>query len=245
MPEDFFGPAVAATYDERVKDMFDPGKVRATVELLAELAESGPVLEFGIGTGRIALPLTQRGVRVIGIDLSEAMVEQMRDKPGGAEIPVAIGDFAATRVDGQFTLVYLVFNTINNLITQDEQVACFANASRHLLPGGYFVIEVGVPKLQRLAPGQTVVPFSVTDEHLGFDEYDTPNQGLISHHYYRHDDGRFERRSWPFRYVWPAELDLMARLADMTLVSRWASWQREEFTADSPSHISVWQLPSR
>lgn len=241
MPEDIFGPEVAASYDKNVAAMFEPSKVNATVDLLQELAGDGPVLEFGIGTGRIALPLTERGVWVTGIDLSTAMVEQMRAKTGGDQIDVAIGDFATTRVDGQFTLVYLVFNTINNLTTQDDQVACFVNAARHLAPGGRFVIEVGVPKLRGLAAGQTILPFSLTAEHMGFDEYDVLNQGLVSHHFYRGDDGRFERRSFPFRYVWPAELDLMARLAGMSREARWAGWQREEFTADSPAHVSVWQ----
>ncbi len=173
-------------------------------------------LELGIGTGRIALPLAARGVRVHGIDLSPDMVAQLRRKPGGEDIAVAIGDFATATVDARFSLVYLVFNTIMNLISQDAQVACFQNAAAHLEPGGRFVIEVGVPDLQRLPRGEVYRPFAVTPDHLGFDEYDVLNQGLVSHHYAIGGD-RVEKISMPFRYVWPAELDLMARLAGMRL----------------------------
>jgi SAM-dependent methyltransferase len=220
--------------------MFAPSVVDPAVDFLAGLAGEGDALEFGIGTGRIALPLAQRGVRVKGIDLSEAMVERLRAKPGGAEIQVEIGDFATTTIAGSFTLAYLVFNTINNLTTQDAQVACFENAAAHLEPGGCFVIEVGVPSLQRLPPGETVRPFRVTPTRLGFDEYDIAAQGLISHHF-RVVGDRLEARSIPFRYVWPAELDLMARIAGMTLRERWSGWEREPFTSESTKHISVWE----
>ena len=220
--------------------MFTPAVVEPTVDFLAELAGDGPVLEFGIGTGRIALPLRQRGIDVHGVDLSEAMAAQLRDKPGGDEIPVTIGDFATARVDQRFTLVYLVFNTINNLTTQDEQVECFVNAARHLRPGGRFVVEVGVPSLQRLPPGETVRAFTVTPTRLGFDEYDVVNQGLVSHHYWIEDD-TLRELSVPFRYVWPSELDLMARVAGMRLRDRWADWARAPFTAESRKHVSVWE----
>jgi SAM-dependent methyltransferase len=220
--------------------MFDPAVVEPVVDFLAELAGEGAALEFGIGTGRIALPLAKRGVRVRGIDLSEAMVAQLRAKPGAEDILAAIGDFAATTVDGTFALVYLVFNTIMNLTTQDEQVACFRNAAAHLEPGGCFVIEVGVPGLQRLPPGETVRAFTVTPTRLGFDEYDVVKQGLVSHHYWI-EDGRLENVSMPFRYVWPSELDLMARLAGMTLRERWSGWKREPFTSESTKHVSVWE----
>jgi SAM-dependent methyltransferase len=180
---------------------------------------------------------------VSGIDFSQAMVERLRAKPGGTELEVAIGDFATTRVEGRFALVYLVFNTINNLTTQPEQVACFQNAAAHLVAGGCFVVEVSVPALNRLGAGESRHLYEVTDSHVGIDEYDPVAQGLISHHYTRREDGRFELRSIPFRYVWPAELDLMARLAGLTLVERWAGWSREPFTAQSPSHVSVWQKP--
>jgi SAM-dependent methyltransferase len=222
--------------------MFSPEVLEPTVDLLAELAGGGRALELGIGTGRVALPLAERGVEVHGIDLSRAMVAKLREKPGGDRIPVEIGDFASTRVDGTFTLAYLVFNTINNLTTQPEQVACFRNAAAHLEPGGCFLIEVGVPQLRRLPPGETFHVFAASETHWGFDEYDVANQGLVSHHFTLHD-GEIVRRSIPFRYVWPAELDLMARLAGMTLRDRWSGWRREPFTSESRKHVSVWEKP--
>jgi SAM-dependent methyltransferase len=242
MPIDHFGEQVAARYDESSADMFDPSVVDPVADFLAGLAGDGAALELGIGTGRVALPLARRGVRVHGIDLSEAMVARLRAKPGAERIGVTVGDFATTTVEGRFTLAYLVFNTIGNLTTQEEQIACFQNAAAHLEPGGCFVIEVGVPQLQRLPPGETVRAFSLTPTHLGFDEYDVASQGLISHHY-SIVDGRLEASSLPFRYVWPAELDLMARLAGMTLRERWGGWKREPFTSDSTSHVSVWKRP--
>jgi Methyltransferase domain len=240
MPKDYFGEQVAQRYDESSADMFDPAVIDPAVDFLAGLAGQGAALEFGIGTGRIALPLARRGIRVHGIDLSEAMVARLRAKPGGERIGVAIGDFATTTVDGRFSLAYLVFNTIGNLTTQDAQVACFQNAAAHLEPAGCFVIEVGVPELQRLPPGETVRPFNVSPTRLGFDEYDVVSQGLISHHYIV-VDGRLEVFSIPFRFVWPAELDLMARLAGMRLRERWSGWRREPFTSDSAKHVSVWE----
>ena len=239
MPEDYFGERVAARYDEDA-EMFDPAVVDPVVDFLADLAGDGAALELGIGTGRIALPLARRGVRVHGIDLSAAMVERLQAKPGAEHIEVAIGDFATTKVDGTFTLADLVFNTIMNLTSQDEQVACFQNVASHLEPGGCFVIEVGLPDLQRLPPGETFRPFRVTPTRLGFDEYDVVSQGLISHHY-AIVDGTWEVNSVPFRYVWPAELDLMARLAGMRLRERWSGWQREPFTSGSTEHVSVWE----
>ena len=213
------------------------------VDFLAALAGDGGALELAIGTGRVALPLAERGVRVAGIELSPDMLAQLRVKPGADAIEVALGDMTTTRVDRSFRLVYLVFNTINNVTTQDAQVACFANAAAHLEPGGCFVIEVGVPSLQRLPPGETVRPFTLTPERLGFDEYDVVNQGLISHHYWATGDGTFRSLSVPFRYVWPAELDLMARIAGMRLRDRWSDWTGSPFTADSRKHVSVWQKP--
>lgn len=236
MPDDHFGEETAARYDSAVAGMFEPGVLDRTVGFLAALAGDGPVLELGIGTGRVALPLAERGVRVAGIDLSGAMVRRLREKPGGADLDVTIGDFATATVEGTFGLAYLVFNTIMNLTTQDEQVACFRNAARHLTPGGRFVVEVMVPRLRSLPPGERFHPFTVEPGYAGIDEYDVVTQGLVSHHY--RDDGA--RRSIPFRYVWPAELDLMARLAGMTLRERWAGWDRAPFTEDSYSHVSVW-----
>ena len=238
----YFGEDVADRYDERSDDPAEVALVRRTVDLLAELADGGPALELGIGTGRVALPLAQRGVAVHGIDLSRAMVKRLRAKPGGADLPVTIGDFATTRVGDGFSLVYLVFNTIMNLTSQDAQVACFANAATHLRPGGCFLVEVGVPDLQRLPPGETVRPFHVGPDRWGFDEYDVANQGLVSHHLRISPEGA-TRRSIPFRYVWPAELDLMARMAGMHLESRWDGWERAPFTSHSRAHVSVWRKP--
>jgi len=241
VPRDYFGEDVAAHYDDP-DEMSEPAAIDPVVDFIVGLAGGGAALELGIGTGRIALPLSQRGIRVHGVDLSEAMVARLRAKPGAEEIGVTIGDFATTTVDGTFSLAYLVFNTINNLTTQDEQVACFQNVGAHLEPGGCFVIEVGVPALQRLPPGETVRPFTVTRTRLGFDEYDVVSQRLISHHYWLVDD-KLEGLSMPFRYVWPSELDLMARLAGMTLRERWKDWRREPFTAESTKHVSVWEKP--
>jgi SAM-dependent methyltransferase len=243
MPENHFGERAAQRYDESSAEMFTPAAVDPVVDFLAGLAGDGAALELGIGTGRIALPLAQRGVPVHGIDLSEAMVARLRAKPGAERVGVTVGDFATTTVDGSFSVAYLVFNTINNLTSQDEQVACFQNVAAHLGPGGCFVIEVGVPALQRLPPGETVRAFTVSATRLGFDEYDVASQGLISHHY-TVVDGELEVVSMPFRYVWPAELDLMARLAGMRLRERWSGWRREPFTSDSDSHVSVWEKPA-
>jgi SAM-dependent methyltransferase len=243
MPEDHFGERVAARYDESSAEMFEPAVVDPAVDFLAGLAGDGAALELGIGTGRIALPLSRRGVPVHGIDLSAAMVARLRAKPGSTRIGVTIGDFATTTVDGLFSVAYLVFNTIMNLTSQDEQVACFQNVAAHLEPGGCFVIEVGVPGLQRLPPGETVQAFAVTPTYLGFDEVDVVNQGLVSHHY-RVVDGRLELDSVPFRYVWPAELDLMARLAGLRLRERWGGWRREPFGSESRQHVSVWEKPA-
>jgi SAM-dependent methyltransferase len=240
MPEDHFGEEVAARYDSSAADMFDPAVLDPAVDLLAELAGDGSALELGIGTGRVALPLSERGVRVCGIDLSEAMVARLREKPGAERIEVAIGDFASTRVDGAFSLAYVVFNTIGNLTTQDAQVACFRNVAAHLQPGGCFVIELGVPGLRTLPPGERYQVFDFGEAHIGIDEYDVETQGLISHHF-SFRDGTWKLVSMPFRYVWPAELDLMALLAGMTLRERWSGWNREPFTSESTKHVSVWE----
>jgi SAM-dependent methyltransferase len=240
VPENHFGEGVAERYDEDVSDLFDPSVVEPAVTFLADLAGDGAALELGIGTGRVALPLSQAGVPVHGIDLSAAMLDQLRAKPETERITLTVGDFAHQRVPGTFAVAYLVFNTIMNLTTQDDQVACFRNVARHLAPGGQFVVEVGVPDLQRLPPGESVRPFAISPTKLGFDEYDLVNQGLVSHHF-RIEDGHLDARSIPFRYVWPAELDLMARLAGMTLRERWSDWHRRPFTADSRQHVSVWE----
>ena len=239
----YFDERVAARYDKSSAEMFDPAVVDPVVDLLVELAGSGRALELGIGTGRIALPLVQRGVPVHGIELSKAMAARLHAKPGGEDIDVTIGDFATTTLDETFSLAYLVFNTIMNLTTQAAQVACFRNVAAHLEYGGCFVIEVGVPELQRLSPGETVRAFLVSETRWGFDEYDIAIQGLTSHHF-EIVDGSLERVSIPFRYIWPSELDLMAQLAGMRLRERWSGWKREPFTSDSRKHVSVWEKPA-
>jgi len=229
---DWFAGAVADHYDEDTTHL----PVDLVVDALVELARGGAALELAIGTGRIALPLAQRGLPVSGIELSPDMVAQLRRKPGGSEIPVELGDMATTRVDGSFALVYLIRNTILNLTTQDAQVACFANAAAHLEPGGCFVVEVVVPNTRPLEV------FDLSDTHVGVDEYDADTQRLVSHHF-RLRDGSWERLSVPFRAASPGELDLMARLAGMQLRERWSDWTREPFTAASASHVSVWEKP--
>ncbi len=236
----YFDEQIASSYDESSAEMFEPAVIRETVDFLAEMANKGPALELGIGTGRVAIPLVERGVPVHGIDLSTAMVTRMHAKPGGEQIETTIGDFATTSIEGTFSLAYLVFNTIMNLTTQEAQVTCFRNVAAHLQSGGCFVIEVSVPDLQRLPAGEAFRPFRVDEDRLGFDEYNTANQSLISHHF-RLIDRKWERFSIPFRYVWPSELDLMAELAGMRLRERWADWNREPFTSDSRKHISVWE----
>jgi SAM-dependent methyltransferase len=241
VPKDYFDDRIAKRCETYWPELFEPGVIDPVVNFLADLAGTGAALELGIGTGRIALPLSQRGVRVHGIDLSPAMVAQLRAKPGTEDIEVTIGDFATTSVDGGFKLAYLVRNTIMNLTSQDEQIACFRNVAAQLEAGGSFVIEVIVPALRQLPPGETVRAFTVTPTHLGFDEYvDLAAQISFSHHYWV-IDGQLETFSAPFRYVWPSELDLMARLAGMTLRERWSDWNREPFTSESRTHVSVWE----
>ncbi|HEX6422609.1 MAG TPA: class I SAM-dependent methyltransferase [Acidimicrobiales bacterium] len=241
MPLDHFDEDVAARYDHSAASMFDADVLEPSVDVLAELAGDGAALELAIGTGRVALPLAARGVPVSGIDLSTAMVDRLRSKDGAQRIDVTIGDMAATRVRGSFRLVYLVFNTIGNLTTQDQQVACFANAAAHLEPDGRFVIEVGVPDLRRLPPGEDARVFAHAPGYVGYDRYtDLVAQQATSHHFVADGTGVREFRT-PFRYVWPSELDLMARLAGMTLRDRWAGWDRSPFTGESASHVSVWE----
>jgi SAM-dependent methyltransferase len=228
---DFFAGDVAARYDESTAGM----PVEPVVDFLFPFAGGG-ALEFAIGTGRIAVPLAARGVRVEGIDFSPDMIAQLRRKTD--EIPVAIGDMSATRLEGTFSLVYVVFNSIFNLRTQEQQVACFENAAAQLEPGGSFVVELMVPELQRLPRGDRFLLFDASPEHVGFDEYDLVTQELTSHHY---APRRGDYSITPGRYIWPAELDLMARLAGMKLQERWADWDRSPFTAESTKHVSVWQ----
>jgi cyclopropane fatty-acyl-phospholipid synthase-like methyltransferase len=240
MAESHFDEWIAERFHLLWPELFEPGVVEPAVELLADLAGTGSALEFGIGTGRIAVPLSHRGVRVQGIELSAAMVAQLRAQHDTSNIDVTIGDFATTKVDGSFSLVYLLRNTITNLITQDEQVEAFRNAAAHLESGGRFVIENYVPELRRLPAGETIHVFTATPTHLGFENYDTANQTAISHHYWV-IDGQLKQFSTTHRYVWPAELDLMARMAGLILAYRWGGWDRDAFTGDSRSHISVWE----
>jgi len=238
VPENHFDEKVAADYDTSTAAMFEAAVLDPAVTLLSALAEGGPALEFG--TGRVALPLGERGVEIHGIELSHAMAKQLRDKPGGDRIPLTFGDFAHTRVDRSFALVYLVFNTIMNLTHQDQQVACFVNAATHLRPGRRFVVEVMVPDLRGLPPGETVQPFDVNETHIGFDEYtDLTRQQVTSHHHWPTTDR--PPMATPLRYVWPSELDLMARLANLELEHRWSDWQGSPFTGDSTAHVSAWR----
>jgi SAM-dependent methyltransferase len=240
MPDALFDEWIAQRYATLWPELFDPAVVDPAVSFLADLAGSGAALELGIGTGRIALPLSRRGVRVHGIELSAAMVAQLRAQPGGTGIGVTVGDLASATVGATFRLVYLLRNAITNLTTQDEQVDAFRNAAAHLEPGGCLVIENYVPELQRLPPGETTHVFTATPTHLGFEEYDLAAQVAVSHHYWV-IDGELKTFSSPHRYVWPAELDLMARLAGLTLRERWSDWHREPFTGESRGHISVWE----
>ncbi|WP_039797994.1 class I SAM-dependent methyltransferase [Nocardia araoensis] len=240
--DEYFGEQVAGTYDESSAAMFDPGVVNPAVNFLARAAEEGPTLEFGVGTGRIALPLAARGVPVHGIDSSAAMVGRLRAKAGGDEIAVTVGDFASTRLTSRFSLVYLVFNTIMNVTTQAGQVACFRNAAAHLRPGGRFVVEVMMPELRRLEPGGSAVLFQRGSSKWAYDDYDIATQTMSSN-YIEVVEGRGSYRSVPFRYVWPAELDLMAEIAGLRLSERWDGWTREPFTSESRGHVSVWEKP--
>jgi SAM-dependent methyltransferase len=235
MPETRFDEWIAQRYAQLWPELFDPAVVDPAVDFLAALADDGAALEFGIGTGRLALPLRRRGVPVHGIELSPAMARQL-----DASVDVTIGDYAKTLIDQRFRLVYLVRNTITNLTTQNEQVDAFSNAARHLDPGGCFVVENYVPELQRLPPGQTRHVFTATPTHVAFEEYDTAAQIAHSHHYWV-IDGELKTFSSPHRYVWPAELDLMARIAGMRLRERWSTWNRDPFTGESRSHVSVWE----
>ncbi|MGY0460087.1 class I SAM-dependent methyltransferase [Kitasatospora sp. cg17-2] len=233
----------ALSYDTPGAGMFAPAVLGPTVDRLVELAEGGRALEFAIGTGRVALPLAARGVPVSGIELSNPMLDRLRAKADGATIPVVVGDMATARVPGSFQLVYLVYNTISNLLTQAEQVACFRNAASHLAPGGRFVVELWVPELRKLPPGQQAVVWESAAGYVGLDTYDVLRQQVVSHHFRFDAEGGREARMFrsPHRYIWPAELDLMAELAGMTLESRHADWVGGEFTAESRSHVSVYR----
>jgi len=235
-----FDERIAQHYETLWPELFDPAFVEPTLDFLADLAGTGAALEFGIGTGRIALPLSCRGVRVHGIELSPAMITQLHTQAGAEKIGVTLGDFATATVEGTFSVVYLLRNTITNLTSQNEQVECFRNAATHLEPGGTFVIENYVPELRRIPPDENTHVFTATPTHIGVGEYDVVNQIEVSRHWWL-VDGDLKTFSSPHRYVWPSELDLMSQLAGMALRERWSGWHREPFTAESRSHVSVWE----
>jgi SAM-dependent methyltransferase len=243
MPETFFDEWIAKRYQMLWPELYEPDLLDAAVDFIADIAGSGPILEFGIGTGRLALPLSRRGIRVAGIELSPAMATQLQLQEAASDIDVIVGDFATAQVGETFTLVYLVRNTITNLTTQDEQVECFRNAALHLKPGGLFVIENYIPELRRLPPGEKMHVFKATPTHIGVGEYDVVNQIEISRHWWVIEE-QLKTLSSSHRYVWPSELDLMARLAGMTLRERWRDWRSGLFTSESRSHISVWETPA-
>ena len=240
--DDLWEAETAQSYDTPGAGMFAPEALGPAVDRLAELAGDGRALEFAIGTGRVAVPLAERGTRVVGIELSRAMIDQLRTKVDEATIPVVQGDMATARAPGEFTLVYLVYNTISNLLTQAAQVACFRNAARHLPPGGRFVIELWVPELRKLPPGQQATVFSAEPGYIGLDTYDVLNQRVLSHHFTFGSSREARVSRSPHRYIWPAELDLMAQLAGLELESRHGDWAGGEFTAESRSHVSIYRL---
>ncbi|MCK0110576.1 class I SAM-dependent methyltransferase [Ornithinimicrobium sp. F0845] len=244
--DELWDARAAAAYDTPGTDMFAPEVLEPTVERLVELASGGAALEFAVGTGRVAIPLVERGVPVTGIEFSAPMIARLREKVDAQKLPVVQGDMATTRVDGEFSLVFLVFNTIANLLTQDEQVECFRNAAAHLRPGGRFVVELWVPDLRGASRTAAAQVFTVADGYVGLDVIDTVDQRVVSHHFRFDQDPADRRRATvgrtPHRYIWPSELDLMARLAGMELESRHADWSGNDFTAHSGSHVSVYRL---
>jgi SAM-dependent methyltransferase len=235
--------ATAQAYDADLEERGSPEVVGATVDRLVALAQGGPALELAIGTGRIGVPLAERGVAVTGIELSEPMVAELRRKVGPEQLPVVVGDMAHVRVPGAFSLVYLVFNTISNLLEQSEQVACFRNAAAHLRPGGRFVVELGVPDLRRLPSDRDAAIFSAGDGRIGLDTYEVVTQHLVSHHFRFGEGTQAQLFRSRHRYAWPAELDLMGQLAGLELEHRWAGWAEEPFTDRSESHVSVYRRP--
>jgi SAM-dependent methyltransferase len=242
--EEIWDVDAAQRYDTPGVGMFAPEVLGPTVDRLAEYAGSGRALEFAIGTGRVAVPLAERGVPVTGIELSGPMIDQLRGKVDQERIPVVVGDMATARAPGEYTLVYLVFNTISNLLTQAEQVACFQNAARHLTPGGRFVIELWVPELRKLPPGQHATVWQSEPGYIGLDTYDVAQQQIVSHHFHFGGGTQAQLFRSPHRYIWPAELDLMAQLAGFQLESRHADWAGTAFTAESRSHVSVYRIPN-
>ena len=243
MGSNTWGEKVAAAYDAASAFMFDPEVLDPAVNLLETLAEGGPVLELAIGTGRVALPLSRKGIKVHGIELSPHMVEELRKKPGADAIAVTIGDMTAARAPDQYTLVYLVWNAIMNVTTQAEQTAVFRNAADHLKPGGRFVIEVMVPQLRRVPPGEVARVFQMEPDHVGIDTYDDLVGQIASSHHWMVVNGRLVHHAAPYRYVWPSELDLMAQIAGLELEDRWSDWRRHPFTSESGFQVAVFKRP--
>jgi SAM-dependent methyltransferase len=243
MHQEIWNAETAARYDTPGTGMFAADVLQPTVDRLTELAAGGRALEFAIGTGRVAIPLAERGVPVTGIELSQPMIDRLRTKADDAAIPVIAGDMATARAPGEYTLAYLVYNTISNLLTQSGQVACFRNAARHLTPGGRFVIELWVPELRKLPPGQQAVVWQTDPGYIGLDTYDVLHQHAVSHHFRFDESGQTRLFRSQHRYIWPAELDLMAQLAGFELETRHADWLGTEFTAESRSHVSVYRIP--
>jgi SAM-dependent methyltransferase len=241
MPAHIWERELAEVYDTTSAAMFDPTVLDPCVEFLASLTSDGAALEFAIGTGRVALPLSLRGVRVSGIELSPDMVDQLKAKRGADQIPVAIGDMTTTRVAGSFKLVYIVWNAITNVTTQDEQLAVVANAAAHLDPGGHFVVEVVVPQLRRLPPGDVGRVFTLEKDHIGFETFDDLVGQVSWSHHWMHVDGRLIRHSAPHRQLWPSELDLMGKMAGLRLTERWANWNRQPFASESHQQIAVFE----
>jgi SAM-dependent methyltransferase len=236
-----WGREIAEVFDVASEDMFAPAVLDPAVDVLAELARDGSALELAIGTGRVALPLSARGITVEGIELSPHMVDQLRVKPGADAVRVTIGDMTSTRVEGRFELVYLIWNALTNVTTQADQVAVFRNAAAHLRPGGCFVVEVAVPQLRRVPAGDTARVFTLEDDHVGIETFDDPVGQISWSHHWMRVGGRLVRHSAPYRYVWPSELDLMGELAGLRLRERWSGWTREPFTADSASQVAVYE----
>jgi SAM-dependent methyltransferase len=243
MTSEVWDEQTAKRYDEDSAEMFAPEVLDPAVDFLADLTGNGNALELAIGTGRVAVPLTARGVPVTGVELSQPMVDQLRRKATADTIPVHVGDMATTTAPGEFTLVYLVWNSISNLQTQAGQVACFRNAARHLRSGGRFVVELWVPQLRRLPPGQLGVPSNLAEGHLVLDTFELDRQLITSHHYFSEPDGSTYHTAGTYRYAWPSECDLMAQLAGLELEARYADWHRAPFTSESERHVSVWRKP--
>jgi SAM-dependent methyltransferase len=241
MASQIWGRAVAEAYDATTAALFDPAVIGPTVDRLAELADGGRALEFASGTGRIALPLSQRGISVSGIELSPDMTAQLAAKPGADQVAVTLGDMTSTRVGGTFSLVYLVYNTIMNVTTLDDQIAVFANAAAHLAPGGCFVVEVCVPNIRQLPPGERGRVFTLEPDHVGIETFDDMVDQVTWSHHWMEVDGQLVRHSAPYRYVWPAELELMGRLNGFRLRERWGDWARRPFTSSSYEQIAVFE----